>query len=427
MAWRDRLLPASFRGVPFFVERAEYEGGRKVVAFDYPQRDTPFIEDLGRRGRIFPTDAYVVGDDYFTDRDALTEALEQAGPGTLVHPYHGNRLVIPGVFRIIETIEEGRMARFSIDFLETEAKPFSPSVITAPGARVGVSSERALTAVQNSFLKAYSLQLPAPVSTKKAPGFTFTSLVTLVTDFSGSLRSSLSPIVRGTQELAALKQKVDAIITGAQSLVRDPLTLTARFKDAFVALLQWPATPRLGLKALLSAYGFTSTAVRPSATTPSHQREQANFDVTRAYLQRLALVQAAQLASDAGTFPRITITTAGDASDVQAPAGYDSYEDAVAVRDSLLSRIDEQATGADDDLYAALMQLRADVVAAVPSDTNQLPRLVTVTAPITIPSLVLAHQLYGDLGLADDLVTRNHVQHPGFVRGGRALQVLSRA
>jgi prophage DNA circulation protein len=349
MAWRERLLSASFRGVPFFVERSEYEGGRKVVAFDYPQRDTPFVEDLGRRGRIFPTDAYVIGDDYFTDRDALTSALEQAGPGTLIHPYHGSRLVIPGVFRISETVEEGRMARFSIEFLETEAKPFSPSIVSAPGARVGVSSARALTAVQNAFTKAYSLQLPPPVSTKKAPGFTFDKLVTLVTDFSGSLRKYLAPVVRGTQELASLKRKLDAIITSAQSLVRDPFAMSARFRDAFVALLQWPATPRLGLKALLSAYGFTSSAIRPLATTPSHQREQANFDVTRAYLQRMTLVQAVQLASAAATFPRITISTAGEASDVQAPAGYDSYEDAAAVRDSLLVRIDEQAIAAADD------------------------------------------------------------------------------
>jgi prophage DNA circulation protein len=39
---------------------------------------------------------------------------------------------------------------------------------------------------------------------------------------------------------------------------------------------------------------------------------------------------------------------------------------------------------------------------------------------------VVAHQLYGDATKADEIIARNrNVRHPGFVRGGQALEVLS--
>jgi prophage DNA circulation protein len=110
----------------------------------------------------------------------------------------------------------------------------------------------------------------------------------------------------------------------------------------------------------------------------------------------------------------------------RTPGSYASFEDAVAARDRVLTAIDELADGTtDDDMYAALQELRADVAVAVPSEASSLPRIVTYTSPATVPSLVLAHRLYGTVELEEDLVARNRVRHPGFVVGGRELQVLS--
>src|SRR4051812_46874435 len=88
--WIDRLVPASFRGAGVKVDKAEREIGRRTVTFTYPQRDTPFVEDLGLHPRVFSIDGYVGGrGDYFPERDALIAAIDTPGPGTLVHPYYG--------------------------------------------------------------------------------------------------------------------------------------------------------------------------------------------------------------------------------------------------------------------------------------------------------------------------------------------------
>ena len=87
--WRDRLRDASFRGVPFSVEDDDASFGRRVQTHEYPNRDKPFTEDLGRAARRLTVNAYVIGDDYADKRDRLIAAVETAGPGTLVHPQYG--------------------------------------------------------------------------------------------------------------------------------------------------------------------------------------------------------------------------------------------------------------------------------------------------------------------------------------------------
>ena len=48
MAWKDRLQEASFRGVPFKFEGEGSAVGRRVETHEYPNRDKPYTEDLGK-------------------------------------------------------------------------------------------------------------------------------------------------------------------------------------------------------------------------------------------------------------------------------------------------------------------------------------------------------------------------------------------
>jgi prophage DNA circulation protein len=89
--------------------------------------------------------------------------------------------------------------------------------------------------------------------------------------------------------------------------------------------------------------------------------------------------------------------------------------------------LDQQAETAGDDVYQVLTDLRAALVRAVPGDESNLPRLLSFTPPTSAPSLVIVHRLYGNVDKDLDLVARNHLRHPGFVPGGRALEVLSNA
>ena len=83
MTWRDDLRPASFRGIHFFVAADSSRFGRRVVVHTYPQRDKPYVEDLGRRSREYQFDAFVIGPNYMEDRDAFIAACEEPGAGEL--------------------------------------------------------------------------------------------------------------------------------------------------------------------------------------------------------------------------------------------------------------------------------------------------------------------------------------------------------
>src|SRR5215467_7062810 len=101
--WRDDLLPASFHGAFFHVDTGTKESGRATVVHEFPKKDLPYPEDMGRRARLFnvrgycivyPTDvpaaqqnaALLYQRDYRDARDALIAALETDGPALLQLP-----------------------------------------------------------------------------------------------------------------------------------------------------------------------------------------------------------------------------------------------------------------------------------------------------------------------------------------------------
>ena len=144
MGWRENLRPASFRGVAFFVETEEYSGGRRTVTHEFPLNDDPYVEDMGRKGRTYSLDGYVIGDNYQVAKAALIAALEAEGPGALVLPYSGERKVACPSFRTRDDIKEGGMCRFSLDFEETPAQPLQPSAVTVSSIACRISRMRAL-------------------------------------------------------------------------------------------------------------------------------------------------------------------------------------------------------------------------------------------------------------------------------------------
>ena len=132
MSWRDEFQPGSFRGAAFRTEGHELSGGRRLAVHEFPGRDEPLNEDLGRRARQFSVDCHVVGSDYRASRDALIEALEAAGPGLLIHPWHGQMMLVVQDYSSNESTEEGGLCRFRISFGEAGLPVAAP--VSVPGS-----------------------------------------------------------------------------------------------------------------------------------------------------------------------------------------------------------------------------------------------------------------------------------------------------
>lgn len=394
-AWRDKLgkvqfadgkrgVGATFRGAAFMVEMSELGGGRRNALHEYPGKNEAFAEDMGRRAQSFPVEGYVLGPDYLAARDLLITALNSDdGPGELVHPYHGKRRVAVDSFRVSERAGEGGIAYFGIDFIETPAKPLQPTAIPDAAAKVATSASSARTSVEAEFLAKYSV------------GPLLSSVTAMLTSVTLAINNVLNTISMEMQQLAMVKRKLNEFADSVVSLANSPEDIIADLAEIFDLL-------DIGAK-LLSVYDFTP-GVRPAATTPNRLEEQTNYDALQNLVQRLTVIRVAELA------PSQT---------------YASYQEAVAARDAILDLLDEQAEVAEDDAFPALLQLRADLVKAIPGEDGDLPQLIAHTPPFTIPSLVLAQNLYGHLDLEADVLTRNSVRNPLFVAGGAELEVLS--
>src|SRR5262245_24889038 len=95
--WREELLPARFRNALFHVESGSKENGRRVVVHQFPKKDDPYAEDMGREAKAFSIRGYTIcfpydtgtplySRDYRLARDMLIKELETIGPGQLQLP-----------------------------------------------------------------------------------------------------------------------------------------------------------------------------------------------------------------------------------------------------------------------------------------------------------------------------------------------------
>lgn len=405
MTWREdlrrvtlpdgrQLVGASFRGVSFFVESAVRSGGRRVVVHEFPLRDDPYVEDLGRRARTFSVDGYVVGDNYLTQRDVLLAALEdEDGPGELVHPYHGVRRAICVNVSVRESRANGGMATFAIEFAEAPTQAIAPASVVDSTEQVAGSADAAIEAIEAEFVEQYDPD--------GLPAFALESAETAFTGAVDGLKSALMPVVSATQELAALAGTVSLLTAQASSLVRQPSTVLDKFHATITALVETAAAaPRAVMDALVEAYAADLGPV-VVATTATRERELANQNAIIRALRRIMAIEAARLA------PRVP---------------YESIDDATAARDAVAVQLEEQAKLAGDTAYPALVDLRSELLRAVPGGST-FARVVTVTRNATVPSLLLAYQLYGSVDREADILARNSIRHPGFIAGD--LKVLS--
>jgi prophage DNA circulation protein len=134
IAWRTNWKPAMFRNARFHVDTGVRESGRRIVTHEFPKRDTPYAEDMGRRAREFTIRGYIIvypreGEtdlqrkNYIPARDKLIEALEVEGPAVLQLPLLGQMNVACTRYRITEENKLGGFCVFDMSFVEYGLAP----------------------------------------------------------------------------------------------------------------------------------------------------------------------------------------------------------------------------------------------------------------------------------------------------------------
>lgn len=392
---QKRVQPASFRGVPFEVDAGDFQGGRRGVVHEYPQRDKARPEDLGRAVRRFTLRAFVVGPDYIERANALITALERGGVGTLVHPWLGSLQVeLIGDFRVIYDARAHGQALFDIPFVESGEQAFPAAV-----ASTQAQSRAAADKLQATSAQAYNDEF----TVKGVPDFAAAASVAHWQKALGVLTSPLP----GT-EVLGYANKVADLVVGLESTLANPGLMPERL---FGVLGLTPLVRTVqrwdriipGLLRMLRSGGVAPA--RTLAQSASQRVVVGNVNATSDLVRRALLVQAVGVSS------------------VMSVTEFDA---AVAVRDALCAALDDEMLAARNDAaYRALIEARNAVWTDMTRRSRNAARL-RVWRPLRVePALVAAHGLYGDATRADEIVQRNAVRRPGFLSPSVGLRVLA--
>ena len=132
--WRTRYQPAAFRNAQFFVETDARVGGRRVATHEYPKRNTPYAEDMGRKAFRYLVQGYLIGPHYWDQKNRLVAELDKDGPGMLRLPLPYNMAdvkVTVVAYTVTEGRERGGFCSLEMDFVEYGDPQYRAQISTA--------------------------------------------------------------------------------------------------------------------------------------------------------------------------------------------------------------------------------------------------------------------------------------------------------
>ena len=388
-------MAGAFRGVPFEVEASRVRGGRNVALHEFPGTEEFVALDMGVKAKAFNVRCFVAGGDYLEKRDRLIAALERGGVGTLQHPFYGVREVLVTRFQVSESSRDQGAAQLDIVF--TLAAPLEPGA-GKPILQLRGEAEDA----SKVLLEVGVTDLEEAVVVDGVPEFVREAAVqelgTVVEDLDAAIRGGSIEAVSG------FVRKATAIVDRGLELLGRPRALGRDIQLLISEVEGVIGGRRETLRILLEQARRT----RPVSLGSSYMQVRADGN--------------RQAISD------LVVTTAlARACTVAAHIRWESREEAERALESIQGVLDDHEITAGDRAYQAIQELRAAAAAVLPPPNTDLPRIATVALEETMPAVLVSHRLYGSIEKADDIIARNGVRHPGFVPGGKQLEVLASA
>lgn len=277
MAWDDRLREASYtspsgNNIAFMYEDVSCEFDKKTTAFNFPDADGTYVQDLGNSSRRFPLRIFLSGNDYDLEANLLFDLLREIGVGRLSHPIYGVFDVVPfGSIKRIDALKTAaNQAIFEVTFWQTI------------GLIYPTSQSDATSDVLNSIF-----------ALKQSSAEQFENYINIDNVFSavslkGYYQSNFNAVVGVLEPISTIQNDTVTLFNtitrsiniGIDTLIQDPLTLAFQT----IELIKVPANVVTNIAAKLEAYGSLFTNIINNAPaskitstiTSSNNVEQSN-------------------------------------------------------------------------------------------------------------------------------------------------------
>lgn len=251
MPWTDRIKPAAYTApdgtrILFAFEDVGKVISKKTQAFDFPDTNTTYVQDLGIRGRRYPLTVYFTGDSHDIEAAQFENLLVQRGVGKLEHPLYGARNVVPfgDITRSDNLKTAANQTIFEVTFYESVLAVY-PSLLEDTSAAVDVAVESLSFGTFGA-----SVDISKPVA--KA------NFLAMLKALLKGIKKAMGKISGGIAKLENGMAAMDKALNAALDLgVAGPLTMAFQLK----ALMGAPARSLALLKARLAAYGDLARSI----------------------------------------------------------------------------------------------------------------------------------------------------------------------
>jgi prophage DNA circulation protein len=353
----------SFGNATFYVESYEFDTGRRVARLEFPNRDLPYTEDLGKKTHEFSLHGFVIGDDCRAKRDAVLFECERKGPLKLIDPYLGTQLVHCISCRVSESTSELRSAHFSLIFLKAAESP-AIQIRENPKESYILQTKKLSVSAMNRLSQQFSV-----LGESQA---VINSAIKQIDSISRNISESFFPLILDDPD--SLINQLNSLNNSAKNLVRKPEDLGR----SIINILS-----KLGISkdfdselifhkhvTLVESYGERVTVKTPIEVSP----ESANSKALNLFMATVTFTSTATLA---------------------LLIDFESIDQALGIRNILLERADQLLNlTPDDESYDDILKFKAQLIKTIPSQSQHLKKLNGVTLSKDYSSLVLAYELY---------------------------------
>jgi prophage DNA circulation protein len=425
------LMPAAWRGQPFWVINAQHSVGRRIHQVLFPGLDLKTHDDTGPLDGPIRISGLVIGDDYVAQAQALHAAFRAPGPATFIHPWRGPiRCVLFRPASIEFDVSELRVARIDAEFDPvTVGAGFLATLgplLVAAGALGGAAVSLARLALSAS---------PLAAATYARAVSAVGTAIAVTGGWAGQAQraASLLPAVASAEAAIAAAVALPSRVETASALAAAPAALFASMSAIHrpqpasgigsgpEAIAPVPANPRAGAILLMGVASDIGRRLRPADDVPVVGLPS----ITAVALPTGAPERAVLCAAEAGALAEAARLV------VQIP--FNSRQDAQGICATLDDRLRRSQRSAAElagsqvapaaALWRALGELRAKLAMDLSEAIGRLPSVEMIEPPGNASALLLAQHLVGDdpsavIAFATDIVRRNRLRHPTMLGAG---------
>lgn len=393
----DTLRKASFRGVEFNVTQGDLGVGRRTQTNEYPLRDIPFVEDLGRSVRTFSLSGFFVGESYLDDWQKLQKALETEGSGELIHPWLGRKLVIAtGVANVSFSVVKNYI-EFSVTFTES-GELIYPNASVDTKAKTVQSAHKLKKAILKDFTEQFNLT--------SAQDFVKNSVAEKIKGFLSSPLTQLSGAITNAEQAAKIANSAVTLVSMPSNVLGAELIDALGLGDISQAIGSWRSVVAKA-KLIGESRDLNDNGYKLYISGPNEAIEANASDAFDKLVRRVQVHNAVLATANIGTeFDRLN---------ENEPVKAISYDEVIKLRDGLLETIDKEQFSASDEVFQALADCRSSVWADLSERAENNAKLFEYTPNQVMPSIVVAYEVYEDATRDVEIVERNHIARGGFV------------